>query len=204
MCDPTTIAVLAVVSAGAQAYQGFASAQGIEAESNANAAIARSNAEYSRVAAQDANQRGANDAAAIRQNVRSANAQLNAEAGGAGLVSNTGSLLDFFGQNRQMGELDALTSVNNAEREAYGYKVQAAQGDANAANTLSLGRYNASSARIGGITSAAGTLLTGFGNASTAASNQGGSLSGQLGYYRNRVLGSGTTRLSNGNTIAWS
>ena len=32
--------------------------------------------------------------------------------------------LDVFADNAQFGTLDALTTVNNAQREAYGYQVQ--------------------------------------------------------------------------------
>lgn len=166
MCDPVSATIaMTVVSAGFQIFQGQQAAAGIKAEAQANANVQAQNAETARVAAQDAMQRGAADAATIRENARRSNARLQAEAGGAGLVSNTGSLLDFLVQNRGMGELDALTTINNAEREAYGYKVQAAQSDANAANALSLGSYNAKTARMSGYTNAAGTLLTGFGKA---------------------------------------
>lgn len=61
----------------------------------------------------------------------------------------TGNALDIFGDTAQFGALDSLTTVNNAQREAYGYQVQAANYKA-----------EASSARKQGNVGAATTLLT--------------------------------------------
>ncbi len=68
---------------------------------------------------------------------------------GTGADLSTGNALDIFGDTAQFGALDSLTTVNNAQREAYGYQVQAANYKA-----------EASSARKQGNVGAATTLLT--------------------------------------------
>lgn len=69
--------------------------------------------------------------------------------GATGADLSTGGALDIFGDTAQFGALDALTTVNNAQREAYGYQVQAENY-----------KSQASSARKQGNMGAFTTLLT--------------------------------------------
>lgn len=55
-----------------------------------------------------------------------------------GAVS-SGTALDVFGDNAQFGTLDSLTTVNNAQREAYGYQVQSANYQAQSNTAQSAG-----------------------------------------------------------------
>ncbi|MGO3685493.1 MAG: hypothetical protein ACTJGV_12290, partial [Proteus vulgaris] len=67
----------------------------------------------------------------------------------SGIDLSTAGALDILGDTAAMGELDALTMVNNASREAYGYRMQA-END----------RLNAKMARRSGNMGAMTTLLT--------------------------------------------
>ena len=90
-----------------------------------NASILEDNAKiYERVAA-DAIERGTSDAAALRQEGRTASGRARAVAGSSGTSANSGTNLDLILQNAQNSEINAVTAMNNAEREAYGYKVEA-------------------------------------------------------------------------------
>ncbi|EBY0680770.1 hypothetical protein DUQ99_24530, partial [Salmonella enterica subsp. enterica serovar Corvallis] len=83
-----------------------------------------------------------------RRNRQAAGTQA-ATMGATGADLSTGGSLDIFGDTAQFGALDALTTVNNAQREAYGYQVQSENYKA-----------QASSAQKQGNTGAMTTLLT--------------------------------------------
>ncbi len=175
MCHPA-VAIAATVFSAYQQYTGAqAQAKAAVATANNNRAIAEYNAKLSEVnasremeAARDAKQRGAGDAATMRQNALKANARARAVSASKGLLADTGSNLDILKQNAQMGELNALTIQNNAEREAYGhlmkkqdYESEAASlrfsGDVGVANA----RYNAGVTKRAGLMNAGTTLVTG-------------------------------------------
>ncbi|WP_204301439.1 hypothetical protein, partial [Stenotrophomonas maltophilia] len=61
-----------------------------------------------------------------------------------------------FGDTAQFGTLDALTTVNNAQREAYGYQVQSANYDAQAVSARKQGN-------MGGMTTLLTTPLQAYG-----------------------------------------
>ncbi|WP_337038633.1 MULTISPECIES: virion core protein, T7 gp14 family [Pseudescherichia] len=137
MCDPATALAGASLAAGALSavtqYQSGRQA----------AAVASANAESAQAQAQDSINRG-NAAAdeARRRNRQALGTQLaTAGANGADLAS--GSVVDIFGDTAQFGELDALTTVNNAQREAYGYEVQASNYKAEASAAKQQGNVGA-------------------------------------------------------------
>ena len=177
MCSPT-LAIAAVgtaFSAFSQVQQANAQADAIEAQArdnqtiaNYNADIAESNAELSANAATDAVRRGANEAADIRDRVRRINATGRAVQGSSGLLLDTGNFADVLDQNTVFGELNALTVQNNADREAFGFKVEEQSFTNQAAVTRAGGQagVNAASAsaanvRQGGFLNAGSTLVTG-------------------------------------------
>lgn len=141
-----------------------------KAASNAaqyQAAVARNNMAVADWQAQDALARGR----VVEQNQRFKTSQIQgaqrAAAGASGVEVNTGSPAALVADTAMLGELDALTIRSNAERDAYGYKVQARNfgAQANIADNESrsakrageLGMYTS---LIGGVTSVADKWLT--------------------------------------------
>ncbi len=153
MCVPAVMLAVAGISAFTQYQQAQQQAKAAEA----NAAIMRQNADIQNKAAVDAENRGANEASVMRQNALKANATARANAAGAGLIADKGTFGDIQDQNTGTGEFNALTAQNNAEREAYGFRVNA-MNDMNSANMAS---FEAKSARYNGLLTAGTTLVSG-------------------------------------------
>lgn len=117
MCGPVAFVAASLIASAMQAYS--QNKQGKYA-----AAVANQNAETATAQANDAINRG--NAAAEQRRVQMRQ-QLGTQAatmgaGGADLTS--GTALDIAGDTAQFGSLDSLTTLNNAQREAYGYQVQ--------------------------------------------------------------------------------
>lgn len=77
------------------------------------------------LAAQDARQRGADAAAEHRQKVKQILSRQNVAFAANGIDSSSGSALDTSADTAQMGELDALRIMNNAQRVADNFTAQA-------------------------------------------------------------------------------
>ncbi|WP_320729552.1 virion core protein, T7 gp14 family [Enterobacter ludwigii] len=143
MCEPTTILAGAAVASGAlSAYNQYQTGK-------YTAAVAEQNADVAEAQAQDSINRGNAQAEEVRRRSRQAAGTQAATMGATGADLSTGNALDVFGDTAQFGALDALTTVNNAQREAYGYQVQAENY-----------KSQASSARKQGNMGAMTTLLT--------------------------------------------
>lgn len=134
MCEPTTIIAgaslaLAAVSAYGQVQQGRSAAK-----------VANENANAQEIAAKDTVNAGNAQADQQRQQTRQLQGQQAAAFGAAGTDMTSGSALNIFGNTAQGGQLDSLTTINNAERQGAGLNFQAgvsrAQGqiDRNKAN----------------------------------------------------------------------
>lgn len=128
MCDPAT------ALAGAALATGALSAVNQYQSGRQAAATASANAKSAEAQAQDSINRGNAAADEVRRRNRQALGTQIATAGAGGADLTSGSAVDIFGDTAQFGELDALTTVNNAQREAYGLQIQAdnykAQGSA--------------------------------------------------------------------------
>ncbi|HDX8826605.1 TPA: hypothetical protein RQO33_000525 [Klebsiella michiganensis] len=140
MCGPVAVGVAMVAMSAMQAYNQHQ--QGKYAQS-----VANQNADIAETQAQDAVNRGNIQAEEVRRRNRQAAGTQAATMGATGADLSSGNALDIFGDTAQFGTLDALTTVNNAQREAYGYQVQgmnataqgnAAQSQARAAVTQTL------------------------------------------------------------------
>lgn len=119
MCDPAT------ALAGAALATGALSAVNQYQSGRQAAAVASANADSAEAQAQDSINRGNAAADQARRRSRQALGTQTAAAAANGADISTGSALDIFGDTAQFGELDALTTLNNASREAYGLQVQA-------------------------------------------------------------------------------
>ncbi|ELI0535538.1 hypothetical protein Q8U12_003691 [Salmonella enterica] len=137
MCEPTTILAGATLAAGAlSAYNQYQ-------QGKYSSAVAEQNAEVATAQAQDSINRGNAQADEVRRRNRQAAGTQAATMGATGADLSTGGALDIFGDTAQFGALDALTTVNNAQREAYGYQVQAENYKAQASSARKQGNMGA-------------------------------------------------------------
>jgi hypothetical protein len=159
MCDLITALTLAGTALGAvgQIQQGQATA----AASRYNAKVAKMNADISERQARDALERGKLEEQKKRTQVQQVLGRQKAAMAANGVDLGFGSPLDTLVDTATMGEIDALTIRSNSAREAYDYRVRAANGQAQA----NLDNMNADAAETAGYLGAAGTLLTGAGSA---------------------------------------
>ena len=126
-----------------------------------NAKVGEMNATLADRRAKDALERGKIEEQRKRQEVSQIKGRQKAAMAANGLDIGFGSPLDTIVDTATLGELDALTIRTNSAREAYDNNVDAENRRAGA----TLDRMSARSALQGGYLSAAGTVLTGFGNA---------------------------------------
>lgn len=169
MCNPVALVAISGISAYMQYQQAQGQAKSIEVTAKNNAKIAEFNAQGQEIAGEDAIRRGAADAGVIRDNVRKANATGAARMAGSGLIANTGTNLDILSQNAGNGEFNALTVMNNAEREAYGYKSNAQSLRFGSTVDLANSKYQSKVTKNNGLLSAAGTFATGIGTYGSSA-----------------------------------
>lgn len=158
------IASAAVVSAGASLATGYQQSQVAKAEATAAKGTAEVNTLLSNVAAEDAIARGEKDAAAIKRNARRLTGAQRAAMAAQGLDPDAGSGLDLQLDTAALSAADALTTRNNAWREAWGYRVQAV--DATAKGQFAEIAGNAKSRAsilTGGLDAAAYGLKGGYG-----------------------------------------
>lgn len=162
----TAIALsLAAASAGTQAYgavqQGKAAKQAGDANQRAyeaNAQVAESqaeqldyNAHVAELQSADATQRGLTEEARFRSSVRALIGGQRAGFAGQGVKVDAGSARDVQLDAARLGELDAQQIRSNAQREAWGFQVQAEDYRKGAA----IARKGAAAARVGGQAAAA-------------------------------------------------
>lgn len=131
MCSPA-IALVAVTVASTAA-----SMYSQNQQAKYTSAVAEQNADVAEAQAQDSINRGNAEAEQRRREMRQRQGTQSANMAATGAELGSGSSLDIFGDTSQFGTLDALTTVNNAQREAYGLQVQGGnyQSQANAANS---------------------------------------------------------------------
>lgn len=119
MCDPVSIGMtMMVAGTGMNMMQQYG--QGKYEEQ-----LARNNAIIQERMANDALKRGEDEERKHREQVAQFASAQKAKMGASGVIISDGSALRTLEDTAYMGELDALTIRNNAEREAYGYRVNA-------------------------------------------------------------------------------
>ncbi|MDA0798709.1 MAG: hypothetical protein O2884_08575 [Chloroflexi bacterium] len=160
MCEPTT--ALAVASLAATAIGGYVQYQGqkqaassAQAMAEYEAGVARNNAIASERFAVDAEQRGT----AAEQEQRLKTRQLLARQR-VGFAANnvqlgSGAVIGTLGDTAAFGELDALTIKSNAQREAFGFRMQGSNFQAESG----LARARGATAKSEGRMAALGTAL---------------------------------------------
>lgn len=166
-----TSAVAAVASVSMSAYGMYAQGQQQQkqaeyqaAVANNNAIVAEQNAQIQDRAAQDALNRGRIEEQQHRLKVAQMKGTQRSALAASGVEVDSGSALDMVADTAMMGEMDALTIRNNAERESYNFQVGAYNARAQAGNFRAesglLSMSGANAAR-NGTWGAATTLLGG-------------------------------------------
>lgn len=146
MCEPTTIALIAM--AAGTAVNTYGQYQQGQAEKDA----ARYNAKMAEYGAQDAQRRGEEEAAAIQRKAASLKSSQRAAQAARGLDISYGTAQDLQDETDFFGQMDAATARSNAAQQAWNYRAQGKLARAQ-------GKAASYQAKLG----AAGTLLTGIG-----------------------------------------
>lgn len=183
----TAMYVMAGAAAALSAYSAVSTAQAQKAAGKYDEEVAEQNAEINKRAGIDAQQRGADEAAQIKDRARRIAASQRAGAAAGGVTVDTGSALDLLTETAGMGELDALTRMNNAQREAYGYQVQGMNNKAQGKLARYRGNSQARGTLLTGATNIASMGYSSFGR-SAAASSSAASSGGGYGFGFDQIL----------------
>lgn len=158
MCEPATIATIStiasVASVGMSVVGAVQQSSAQKSQVKYQAAVARNNQIITARQAEDARERGKKEELSFRRQLSQMKGKQRSIFAGSGVVVDEGSALDTLTETAELGEIDALTIRNNAEREAYGHEVRGMnfQNEAQAAD--------ATAGNISPFFSGASTLLT--------------------------------------------
>lgn len=139
------------ISTGLQVAGAVSGAFGSYQQAKSAQAVAANNAKLAEWQAQDAITRGQRSEQAQRMKVAQLKGSQRASMAARGLDLGEGSALSILQDTDYMGEVDATTIRDNATREAWAYRNQAAQ-------------YKSQADSMSPFGSAFGTLLTGAGS----------------------------------------
>lgn len=131
-------------------YGAFNQSAAQEAQGDYQRRAYNTNAELSEMRAQDAEKRGLKEANAYGQKVKGVVGSQRAAFAAQGVDVDSGSAADIQAETRAIGAQDTLRIKNNAWREAWGFRMDAAQG-----------RATGDMAQRSGSNSARTTLMTG-------------------------------------------
>jgi hypothetical protein len=171
----TALAIASTIaSIGLQAYGQHKAGKAAEAAgaaekkaSDSQAALADYNASVAELQAKDAVERGAEEEARFRSQVRGAVGSQRAGFAASNVDVGFGSAVDVQADAAYLGELDALTIKNNATREAWGYQVESYDLKQRARIARETGVYQEKTGKEGakaGNLAALGTIATGAGS----------------------------------------
>lgn len=152
---------------GTQAISQFGSATSqagaLESQGRYEKSQFDTNAEFAELEASDAIRRGKREEKEFRRRTAQTIGQQRAGLAAQGIDVNSGTALGLQEDTAEFGELDALTIRNNAWREAYGYRTQAADYRTRGAFAEMSGRRAARQTLIGGGMSALSSgLMAGY------------------------------------------
>ena len=179
---PAISSFLAAAAITTTLGQAFTQSQAIESRGDYETEVYRTNTRLANLQAEDAIQRGDEDSDTHKEQVKVLIGRQRAILAAQGIEINadSGSPISIQEETAALGALDALTIRNNAWRESWGFKVQAADFEARANFAEIEARNNASN-----------TLLTGGLQALNTGLN--------LGYYRQ--IGKPTTTTPTPTTV---
>lgn len=145
MCNPM---LLLAAGTGLQAFSAYQAGQDAKSMAAVQAQIARDQAA-------DAIDRGKVEEEAHRRKVAATLGNQQAALGANLVELGSGSASDILADTAMLGELDALTIRNNAEREAYGYESRARVSEYEGAQAARKGTFDA----VGSLLSGAGSTM---------------------------------------------
>lgn len=163
MCAPVAVAAVMVAAAAATAYSQHQN-------SRYQSKLANYNADVQEKSANAAVNAGNEQAAQARARARQLQGAQAATLAAGGVDLGGGTAIDIFSDTAQQGELDALTSVNNAQRQAYGLQSQAAGNRSQASATSAFGNQQAGLTLLNGALGAYGAYSSLAGSALSASS----------------------------------
>ncbi|EJL90273.1 hypothetical protein [Pantoea sp. GM01] len=169
MCGPVAVGVAMLAAAAASAYSQ-------RQNSKYQSRLAEYNADVQEKSADAAVNAGNEQAAQARARARQLQGTQAATLATNGIDLGGGTAVDIFADTAQQGELDALTNVNNAQRQAYGLQAQAAGNRSQASAFTSFGNQQAGLTLLNGAISAFGAYSS-AGGSSMMASSGGGAAS---------------------------
>lgn len=146
MCEPMTIAMIATAAAAGM------SAKATYDQGQVAKQVGRNNATMAEYAAQDAQRRGEEEAAAVQRRGASIKSAQRVSLAAKGLDLGYGTAADLQDQTDFFTQSDVATTRTNANRESWNLRAQGQQ-------ALALGKAEARNANL----QAAGTLLSGAG-----------------------------------------
>ena len=135
-------------------------AEAAAAQQRYQAAVDRNNQIIANRQAEDALRRGEKEEKQHRLKIEQLKGRQKTVFAASGVETDSGSALDILSDTAEIGELEALTIRNNAEREAYGHRVQANNFGASAQNRLLAADNTTRAAGFSGFS----TLLSGAGS----------------------------------------
>lgn len=128
------------------------------------------NAQVAELQAQDALDRGKQDEQAYRQQLQGVMGTQRTDFAGQNVDVESQSALDVRADTAYLGELDAQQIRTNAQRESWGYKVQATQSRMQGSAQANANYYGAAGSAISGATTLIG-MKYGWGGTSTKPTN---------------------------------
>lgn len=117
-------AIVGLIGTALSAVSQIQAAQAAAAQAAFQAGMARNNAIIAQRFAEDSRKRGAEAEARVRMKTTALIGRQRAVFGARNLDMGSGSALFILGDTAAMGELDALTTRSNYEREAIGFEAQ--------------------------------------------------------------------------------
>lgn len=172
MCEPTT-AVLAITAITAAISAGSAIKQG-----NDQKKIANANADAQEQAGRDTINASNAQASQQRQQGRQLAGRQAAAFGANGTDMTSGSALNTFGDTAAGTQLDALTTINNGERQAAGMDFQASVNRAQGKMDQQAGYTKATTTILNSALSGYSAYQTMGGMGTAASAGSGGSSAG--------------------------
>lgn len=150
MCEPVTLTAMQTLALGASATAGVIGAVGQYQQGQVAKQVGRNNAIMAEYAAQDAIKRGDEQAASVRRQADQLRGRQRATMAAKGLDLGVGTSAELIDQTDFFGQVDQVTSRENARRDAW-----AARASGNAA--LAQGNAAARQANIGAFSTLLGT-----------------------------------------------
>lgn len=155
MCFATAAVIAGVAGAGISAAGAVEGGQATANAANYNAQVAKNNATIANQNADYVVAAGQEAASNESRKNAAQSGKIKATQAASGVDVNTGSSKDVQVSERETGQLDSETVLNNSELKAYGYRSQATGFEA----TAGLETAEAEQAPIGADLTAAGGLL---------------------------------------------